>query len=187
MAFEEWQDNQKKPDIHTAWIRFILKETLELPDKLITSEQSLPVGLQVHMPEYRETIRPDYAIVNPAGREYAGKPRLLIHVLAPGLSLEKSLPGSRWNASPAWRMMELLHATGVPIGLVTNGEQWMLVFAPLGETTGFTSWYASIWLEEHITLRAFQSLLCARNFFGVSDNETIEALLIESHRGQSSG
>jgi predicted type IV restriction endonuclease len=37
-------------------------------------------------------------------------------------------------------MTELLHATGVRLGLVTNGEHWMLVDAPKGETTGYTSW-----------------------------------------------
>ena len=30
---------------------------------------------------------------------------------------------------------------------------------PRGETTGFISWYADLWLDEPITLRAFRSLL----------------------------
>ena len=81
-------------------------------------------------------------------------------------------------------MMELLHGAGVRLGLVTNGERWMLVQAPRGETTGFASWYASLWAEEPLTLRAFRSLLSARRFFGVPDGETIEALLIESARDQ---
>jgi hypothetical protein len=33
----------------------------------------------------------------------------------------------------------------VRLGLLTNGEQWMLVDAPKGETTGFISWYARLW------------------------------------------
>ena len=49
---------------------------------------------------------------------------------------------SRWKASPDTRMMELLHDTGVRLGLVTNGDHWMLVDAPKNETTGFASWYA---------------------------------------------
>ena len=44
--------------------------------------------------------------------------------------------------------MELLHATDVPLGLVTNGDRWLLVYAPRGDTTGFASWYANLWLEE---------------------------------------
>ena len=52
-------------------------------------------------------------------------------------------------------------------GLVTNGEHWMLVDAPKGETTGFASWYGWLWLQEPITLRAFRSLLSVERFFGV--------------------
>ena len=81
-------------------------------------------------------------------------------------------------------MTELLHATGVRLGLVTNGEHWMLVDAPKGETTGYASWYASLWLEEKITLRAFRSLLSQTRFFGVADDQTIEALLAESASNQ---
>ena len=73
-------------------------------------------------------------------------------------------------------MTELLHGTGVRLGLVTNGEHWMLVDAPKGETTGYASWYASLWLEEPITLRAFRSLLSASRFFNVPDDQTLEAL-----------
>jgi hypothetical protein len=85
-----------------------------------------------------------------------------------GQHLEKPLPDHRWKASPATRMMELLHGTGCRLGLVTNGEQWMLVDAPRGETTGFISWYASIWLEEHLTLRASVVHGTAHNGFGSS-------------------
>src|SRR5207244_2786988 len=98
--------------------------------------------------------------------------------------LEKPIAGKRWHASPATRMMELLHATGVRLGLVTNGEQWLLVDAPRGETTGFASWLAALWFEETITLRAFRTLPSARRFFGVVETETLEALLAESSKDQ---
>jgi hypothetical protein len=41
----------------------------------------------------------------------------------------------RWKASPATGMMELLRGTDIRLGLLTNGEQWMLVNAPKGEST----------------------------------------------------
>jgi hypothetical protein len=50
--------------------------------------------------------------------------------------LEKPLLGRHWKASPATRMMELLHATEVRLGLVTNGKHWMLVDAPKGRDDG---------------------------------------------------
>ena len=94
------------------------------------------------------------------------------------------MAGKTWKASPDTRMMELLHATGVRLGLVTNGERWMLVDAPRHETTGFASWYATLWLEEPITLRAFRSLLSADQFFDVTEQNTLEAMLAESAQNQ---
>jgi len=77
-------------------------------------------------------------------------------------------------------MMQLLHDTGIRLGLVTNGDHWMLVNAPKNETTGYVSWYANLWLEEPVTLRAFRTLLCADRFFSVPETETLEALLDRS-------
>ncbi len=49
-----------------------------------------------------------------------------------------------------------------------------------GETSGYTSWYSTLWLEEQKTLAAFRTLLGLHRFFGVSEEETLEALLAES-------
>ncbi|QDV35680.1 hypothetical protein ElP_35840 [Tautonia plasticadhaerens] len=80
--------------------------------------------------------------------------------------------------------MQLLHDTGVRLGLVTNGDQWMLVDAPRGETTGYASWYAPLWLEEPKTLQAFRTLLGVHRFFGVPEEETLERLLAQSAEDQ---
>jgi hypothetical protein len=188
LAFDEWEDNQgglrPDPAIHRAWARFILSQVLELPDEVIAEGQSLPPGLEARIAEHGETLRPDFAVVNPEGTADARKPRLLVQIVPAGQDLDRPLKEHRWKASPATRMMELLHATGVRLGLVTNGERWMLVDAPRSETTGFASWYASLWLEERVTLQAFCSLLGVRRFFGVPDGETLEALLAESSQDQ---
>ncbi len=182
LAHEEWQDSQlgAKPDaaIHRAWIDFILRQTLEFPDEVLLQGQAIPPGLAVTFAEHGETLRPDWVVRSDAN------PRLLIQVVPPDQNLEKPLKNHRWKATPATRMMELLHACNVRLGLVTNGEHWMLVNAPKGETTGFISWYATLWGEEHITLRAFRSLLGVSRFFGVDDSETLEALLAASVNDQ---
>ncbi|MCT7953082.1 restriction endonuclease [Ancylothrix sp. C2] len=184
LAYQEWQDNQfgARPEkaIHRAWVEFVLGQSLELPDEVLLEGQRIPPGLQVSVAEHGETLRPDWVIVNPQGTADAGKPRLLVQIVPAQQDLEKPLAGQRWKASPATRMMELLHAGNVRLGLVTNGEHWMLVNAPRGETTGFISWYATLWLEEHLTLRAFRSLLGVRRFFGVNDSETLETMLSQS-------
>lgn len=178
LAYEEYLDAEEEPAIHRAWVDFILRETLEFPDEFLLTRQAIPPTISATIAEQGETLRPD--IVCSEGFI----PRLLIQIVPPGQHLEKPLKDKRWKASPATRMMELLHATDVRLGLVTNGQHWLLVNAPRGETTGFISWYANLWLEENITLRAFRSLLGASRFFGVDDSETLEELLKKSVNDQ---
>jgi len=162
IAYEEWEDNEqagrrRNPAIHGQWIRFVLRNLLELPEACIAEGQAIPQTLQADMTKHGELLRPDILIKNPEGGPSCGKPRLLIQTYPSTQDLSKPVPGYTWKASPDTRMMELLHATGVRLGLVTNGEHWMLVDAPRNGTTGFASWYAHLWLEEPITLRAFTS------------------------------
>src|SRR6266700_8093315 len=184
MAYDEWADNQAggRPEaaIHFEWLRFVLANVLEMPREALAEGQGLPPGLRAYIPEHGETLLPDMALLSPEDR----KARLLIKLYPAGQDLDKSIAGVHWKASPATRMMELLRRTGVRLGLVTNGERWMLVDAPPNETTGFASWYAALWLEEAITLRAFRSLLGVRRFFGVPDDETLEAMLTKSASNQ---
>src|SRR5260370_1208446 len=157
MAYDEWADNQAgtRPDpaIHRAWLRFVLANVLEMPGETLLEGPALPPGLSAHIAGENEILRPDTALVSPADHQ----PRLLIKLDAARQDLEKPIAGARSNASPATRMMELLRHTSVRLGLVTNGERWMLVDAPPNETTGFASWYAALWLEEPLTLLAFRS------------------------------
>ncbi len=178
LAYDEWLDNQgglrADPAIHRAWVQWVMENVLEMPPEVATVNDT--GGLLVTLAEHGETIRPDFVVAEPG----SGRARLLVMIVPVGQDLDKPLAGGRWKVSPAVRMMTLLHATGVRIGLATNGEQWMLVDAPKDGSTGYISWYAALWLEEPLTLRALRSLLAARRFFGVPDEQTIEALLADS-------
>jgi len=184
LAYEEWADNQAGPRpeqaIHYEWLRFVLGQVLEMPRDLLLEGQALPPSLRVVVAEHSEILQPDIALVSP----HTQVPRLLIALYPHGQDLEKPVTGRRWAASPATRMMELLRRTGTRLGLVTNGRYWMLVDAPPSETTGFATWDAELWSDELLTLRAFRNLLGARRFFGVPDNETLEAMLAESAKNQ---
>lgn len=183
-AYEEWQDNPAAAGKQRVWVIYILTDILGYPQDQIAEGQALPAGLEVDVPEMGETLRPDFALVGPYGSDTAGQAQLLIASYPSEQSLDKSVIGKHWKATPATRMMELLHGSGVPLGLVTNGEQWMLVYAPRGETTGYASWYAALWLDEPIILRALHSLLHVRRFFGVSADSTLLGLLKESAQDQ---
>jgi hypothetical protein len=169
-AYEEWLDYRSDPAIHRAWVSWVLTDLLEFPDEVLLSGQGISPALKVTFAEHQLTLRPDWVVVEPDG----GKPRLLVQVVPTEQGLEKTYRGSRWKASPATGMMELLHATDVRLGLLTNGEQWMLVNAPRGEATGFISWYGNLWLEEKLTLRAFQSLLEALQLLQIKVGGTVE-------------
>jgi hypothetical protein len=188
LAFEEWEENRDSPRpkaaVHDAWIRFVLGQTLGLPGEVLAEGQKIPQAIKATVSEHGETLRPDFMVRNPDDVPDAGKPRLLIQTYPASQNLERPVAGLHWKASPATRMMELLHASDVGLGLVTNGDCWMLVDAPRGETTGFASWYASLWLEEQITLRAFRTLLGTHRFFAVAPAETLEAMLAESALNQ---
>jgi hypothetical protein len=182
LAYEEWLDDQNSlrpsPAIHSVWVRYVLEHVLGFEKSHLLEGPAIPATLQAFVAEQGETLRPDLAIVS--NDPSAQKPRMLVQVCPITQGLEKSMQNHRWKASPAMRMLELLRATGVSLGLVTNGEQWMLVNAPKGETSAFVSWYAALWLEEPLTLRAFSSLLCATRFFSVADEDTLEGMLKDS-------
>jgi hypothetical protein len=199
-AYEEWLENHGDVGIHRTWGEWVLKEILEFPDEVLKTGQNIPQGLKVFIPEHQETLRPDYIVnsIDDSADSNRPKIRLLVQIYPPEQALEKTLKNSRWSASPATRMMELLRGTGVWLGLITNGEHWMLINAPTGTneiapgikyntpspTVSYISWYANLWLEEKITLQAFRSLLGVQRFFGVPDDQTLEALFVKSADSQ---
>ena len=183
-AYAQWQENPTAHGRQRAWVLYVLTAVLDYPQNQIVEGQTLPAGMESNMPEMGETLRPDFALVGPSGSDNANRAHLLIACYPAEQALDKPVIGKHWKAMPATRMMELLHGSGVPLGLITNGEHWMLVYAPRRETTGYASWYAALWLDEAITLRAFHSLLGVRRFFGVAADSTLLALFKESSQDQ---
>jgi len=194
LKLDEWEQAAGTADDilgHQQWIRFVLGRVLELPAEVIAEGQALPPGLEVRNSATGESFRPEMAVVNPAdvadpsGPPARARPRLLISIYRRDQKLESPVnTGGRWIASPATRMADLLHATGCELGLVTNGEHWMLVHAKVGDPSGFASWYASLWRDEKITLQSFRTLLSVRRFFAVGPEDTLAALLAESRQDQ---
>ncbi|MEQ1861836.1 MAG: restriction endonuclease, partial [Chthoniobacteraceae bacterium] len=181
-AYSQWLDERADdPTLHPKWVRWILTGVLGHDAALIAEGPRIPAGLDRLVAEHHETLRPDLVLLSP----HDGKPALLIQIHAPAQDLTKPLSGAQWKASPDTRMAELLRGTGVPLGLITNGERWMLVHAPPKETAGYTSWYADLWLQEPLTFRAFVALLRAGRFFGVAEKETLPALLRDSAQDQA--
>nr|MBC8246379.1 TetR family transcriptional regulator [Deltaproteobacteria bacterium] len=99
--------------------------------------------------------------------------------LREGTDLKKVRVGDGWPVRVFGRMTLLCRDKGVRLGLITTGERWMIVNAPVGNTSSHISWYARLWFQEPVTLKAFQSLLSVRRWFG-PEGETLPAMFEDS-------
>ena len=185
-AYDEWCEARDNGDprfaeLHRAWIHEVLARGLEYDEsdsgELLLRGERIPAELRVALPEHGVTLAPDYALVS------GGKSQLLVQIYPAGTDLQAALKIDGWIANPAERMERLCRASGCRLGLVTDGERWMLVDAPVGAVSTFASWYARLWGQERLTLQAFLTLLGIRRFFG-PDDETLPLMLDESLQHQ---
>jgi hypothetical protein len=175
-AYEEWQDavddgDPQLADLHAAWTRIVLEEALEYEAAILIPRGDGTAGLSYSAPEHGASVEPDYAV-----RSDDGALRLLVAVHTPGTDLDRPSPDDRWPASPGEKMTLLCRANGVRLGLVTDGEQWMLVNAPIGGTSGYATWFARLWWQEPVTFKAFVSLLGVRRCFGPPESRLDQML-----------
>lgn len=185
-AYDEWceardNDDPRFTELHRAWIHEVLARGLEYDEtdsgELLLRGERIPSEQRVTLPEHGVTLEPDYALVS------GGKNRLLVQIYSAGTDLQAALKLDGWSASPAERMERLCRASGCRLGLVTDGERWMLVDAPVGAVSTFASWYARLWGQERLTLQAFLTLLGIRRFYG-PDDESLPSMLDESLQHQ---
>lgn len=180
-AYDEWreavdEDDRLLVELHREWSRLVLTEMLEYDDEsLVPASEWKGGSLAVSSQEHAGSFSPDWIVRSPG----VDKPRLFISIQAPDTDFESIQRGDGWPVSLQERMTLLCHTHGVRLGLLINGERWMLVNAPIGSTSSHISWYARLWFQEPITFKAFQSLLGVRRCFGPTE-ETLEALLDES-------
>lgn len=188
-AYEEWRealetDDPQFAELHAAWINEVLSRGLELDEDgkgdVLKRAAWCAANLKVTLPEHGVVLSPDLAVID---EQRANKPLMLIHTYVQDVDLDAVLKLDGWAATPADRMVQLCRATGCRLGLVTNGERWMLVDAPVGAVTTFASWYARIWSQEPVTLQAFVHLLGIRRFF-VDEAEQLPALFDRSLKYQ---
>lgn len=186
-AYDEWRealeiDDPRFADLHAAWINEVLSRGLELNEDgrgdVLKHGAWCATHLTVALPEHGVSLSPDFAVV---GNRDA--PLMLVHIYAQDVDLDATRKLDSWASTPAERMVRLCRATGCRLGLVTNGERWMLVDAPVGAVTTFASWYARIWAQEPVTLQAFVHLLSIRRFF-VDETERLSALFDRSLKFQ---
>jgi hypothetical protein len=169
-TYEEWREaldteDELQAKLHQEWINWVLKTGLEWDEdedgEELKAGADVPAHLKLELLEHNLTLKPDYALFS----SDANKPYLLVASYSAHIELTEVVAGDGWSTTPAERMSHLCRATGTRLGLVTNGEQWMIVDAPDGGITSYASWYARLWSQEPVTLKAFFSLLNIRTVF----------------------
>jgi methylase of polypeptide subunit release factors len=104
----------------------------------LDTDRPLPDSLTIALPDYGETLAPTYAFKDPRPKD-ANQPWLLLVQtlpLATDLDARVAADERGWSASPTQRMERLLRETKVPIGVLNNGTQIRLLYAPHGENSG---------------------------------------------------
>ncbi len=102
-----------------------------------TTESPIPQELEVSLPDYGETLRPDFAVRDLEPQN--GAPwQLLVRVLDTGEDFDQVVRGhGRLEASEHGRLERLLRQTRVSAGLLFNGRALRLISAPYGESSGW--------------------------------------------------
>jgi hypothetical protein len=184
-TYDEWRDAVDADDadlgrLHAAWIDEVMRTALEADDQLLRGGKTIPGSVSIELPEHDTTIVPDLVLVDPTHGDALLLP---IHVFPPDTDLSASTKFGGLSCSPGDRMALHLRALNKSLGIVTNGERWMMVHAPAGQVATFASWYARLWGQEPQTLRAFASLLSVRRFFA-PEQDRLPALFERSLKHQ---
>ncbi len=163
------------------WIAWVLKEMLGWGARLrdrdeIDSSMSLLIG------QHQTVLRPDFVLIEP--QTDSEVPRAFVMVVPSGTGLSSRIPGDVWTATPAERLSLLLRDKDLPLGIVTNGTDWRVVWAPREGAPASAVFTASLFIEEPALLNAFTSLFGAKRFFAAGVENSIEALFRESAAAQ---
>jgi type I restriction-modification system DNA methylase subunit len=145
-----------------------------------------PPELEVSLPDYGETLRPDYAVKDPDSQEWI----LLIQILKSNLDLDSLEEGEKktgWKATPQAKFERLLRETQIPAGILSNGREIRLVYAPRGESSGFLLFLVKAMTEVagRPILGALEMLLGADRLFNLPSDRRLPQLLADSRNYQA--
>ena len=177
-----------------------LVEGLGWNDALL--EREPPEDLSLYVPEGGQTIAPTAALRYPdyaKSTEVAGQSlppaaregqafRILVWELPDGLPFHEpeTVTGS-WEYPPEKKFERLLRECRVPVGLLTNRRVIRLLYAPLGEASGYIDFRVQDMAEVggRPIFDALVMLLSAERIEGVAPDRQLEAILKRSREMQA--
>lgn len=147
-------------------------------------------SLEVVLPQYHETLRPTHAVPVFRPKEDEKPWMLLIQDLPTGTDLDEPAEADsakHWNAAPQAKFERLLRETEVPVGLLSNGQQIRLVYAPRGETSGHATFNVRemIQVSGRPMFAALHMLLCGDRMFSLGEEQRLPAILANSRKYQN--
>ncbi|MGW3692313.1 Eco57I restriction-modification methylase domain-containing protein [Streptomyces sp. NPDC005149] len=176
-AWENWDeraDDEAALDLYReardTWVNLVLSQGLRWGTSYTVPA---PASVEVHSPDYTVSAQASGALV------HADTTGALVLVTDPAESLRHPVTDG-WTASPIDRMEELLRASGVPIGVVTDGRWWAIVSTRPQTVVASGIVDAQTWIEEPQTRNAFIELLQRRRLIGGKPQDRLTELFGES-------
>ena len=153
-----------------------------------TAESPVPADLAVVLPDYGETLRPDFAVRERDPQNGALPWQLLVQVLNVGQDFDKTRSSvGGLEASPQGRAERLLRGTGVPAGVLFNGVALRLISAPRGESSGWMDFRFADLLNTagRPLCSALRLLLSEQRLLALPRDQRLAALLESSRKYQN--
>ncbi len=153
-----------------------------------TADSPLPPELEVPLPDYGETLRPDFAVRELDPGDGGPAWQLLVHVLEPGDDFERvTREKGGLEASAHGRMERLLRRTGVTAGLLFNGRALRLLSAPPRETSGWLDFRVADMVQTmgRPISTALRLLLGQMRLLSLPRAKRLTALLADSRKFQN--
>jgi hypothetical protein len=148
----------------------------------------IPPELEVALPDYGETLRPDYAVLDRDRKDGELGWQLLVRVVGQDRGFDDPVKeGGQLEASAHGRMERLLRETGVPAGLLCNGRALRLISAPHGESSGWIDFRVADMVQTagRPILAALRMLLSEGSLLTFQRGRRLTALLSDSRRFQN--
>ncbi|MBK8752316.1 MAG: N-6 DNA methylase [Candidatus Competibacteraceae bacterium] len=167
----------------TDWPRLFVELFGWQADDLIAA----PPQLWFALPDYHDVLRPTHAVraLNPLPG--ASEWLALMQVCPVGTALDQPLESAGWPASPQARFERLLRETQIPMGLLSNGAELRLIYAPRGESSGTLAFPVAAMLDSdgRILFAALHLLLSAERWFILPAEQRLPAILTASRKYQN--
>lgn len=191
----------------------LFEQVLGLDASRFDVGEALPRALRLYVPEGKQELRPTMALRAPTRAQRHGDATNEVESGALGSTSELS-PAAQagegylalvwdvpfevdldkpevvtgaWDHPAVAKFDRLLRECRVPIGLLSNGREVRLVYAPHGESTGWLAFRleAMCAVGGREVLDAFVMLLGKHRWFSVAEDVQLPALLAQSRRQQA--